>query len=600
VKNILLFVFLLASSSQLFAQETFFFHTTNHGVFRDGNAFFIKGQSWAKKTDFTYKKEINAEQEVEQKLTELHNIGVNLIRIYGSPDESDWSGSSNYANLINWIEEWNISHPDNGDPNKAMYYMVQISPKDPLSTLNGNMPENNLESFNRSINDISNPASVASLVKKINELTQGSRFLLAYLIYHEFNVSSKYNEWMQSIGAEGIELFMNTVADSIHNFYAPGKLVTHTGDAKEPENDIYKSIENLDQLKGNVFARFDMLGFNLYISNNSLLEQNSYYDRIVNRRSLSVNENRGWYIGETGASYDKEADPDNVASANYTNAQGAANLELMWHKSKSLGNLLGFMLFTVQDNDLLELENLNAMKQRGFFDFYGDKKFLYYIFSDVINEMSTNNRSHSNDDYSLKLSVDDEELNYAIRFQFMNKSTLEKQFAFSIYSDDGGITNQRFSIELLKEFVILQAGEETEFLKLVEKPINNKLLAVEASIIQEINPVNQYYWGREYLLEDAISTIAGLNLNTTNLPENPLITSSTLIDESQYLIKALHFVKNNQILSAPEGVWEFDLYNINGVLLYKHRFKSFEVFEIDRYLTEVKQSLAIYTLRRLQ
>ncbi len=590
---------LLLSFFQVSGQEPFVWTCTRESIFRDGIPFFMKGQSWSKKTDFTYKKGSTAEAQVKQVLSELHEIGINVIRLYGSPDESDWEGSSNYGNLIQWIEEWNVDNPDEGDPNKAMYYMVQISPEDPQSPLSGDLPQNTEESFNRAINDLGNPGSVGSMIQLVNQVSKGSRFLLAYLIYHELNASSKYQSWYSAIGAGGIENFMNAVADSIHNNFAPGKLISHTGDAKDQVPDIYESIEALDGNKGNVFAGFDMLGFNLYISTNSLLKENSYYNRIVKRRSLSVDSLRGWFIGETGASYDKEADPGSVSAANYTNPQGGANLQIMWQKTKDLGDLNGFMLFTVQDNDKQETVNLNAMKQRGFFDYYGDKKFLYYIYPDIIDEISTNYRHHSTYTHALKVSIIDDLNSYTCTFNFQNKSGSTKDFLWTIHGDNGGSSSQRFSIELGKEYVSLEPWSEKEIVEIVAKPAGNLLLAISASTIKELSPSNQYLWGREHLLDDAISTVAGLNLNLENLPDENTGISSNPDEKSKDIVRGLIIQGQNQIITVPDGTWELTLFNINGSVLYRSTQFSFEHLDPDKLLPEMHGNMAVYVLKRL-
>lgn len=603
--TLLLSIFIL-SSNESHSQTNYIWTSTNDGIYRDGEPFYLQGQSWSKKTDFTYKQGFGVETEVKDILTDLHEIGINVIRIYGSPDENDWSVSSNYHNLIRWIEEWNSAHPDKGDPNKAMYYMVQISPKDPQSIISGDLPVNTEESFHRAINDLSNPGSVASMIQDINGITSGSRYLLSYLIYHELNVSSKYLDWQEKIGADGIEKFMNVVADSIHLSLAPGKLVSHTGDAKDSDPDIYSNIESLDQISGNVFEKFDILGFNLYSSTNSLLEENSYYQRIVKRRSFSVNQNRGWFIGETGASYDKEANPVSVALANYTNPQGGAHLQLMWHKSEELGNMAGIMLFTVQDNDKQVTSNFNAMKQRGYFDYYGDKKFLYYIYPDIANKISTNSRSHSTDSHDLKLLIKEDSFNYTVNFYFRNKTDTELQFRYSIYGDDGGSSKQHFSIEKHNTYLTLHPGEERE-IKVVEViPPTKSLLAVTATVIQEFIPNNPYLWGREHILADAICTVAGLNQNLENLPEEPLSSASSHMQINQDLVRGLVVFHQGQAITIPKGRWQLQLYNLKGGLLYMQmveplarRSQSSDRLMIDSLFPGNDHAVAIYILTRI-
>ena len=506
-------------------EGSFTWNVDMNGIYRDGIPFFLNGQSWAKVTPFTYGSGTTNETLVKEKLSELSAIGVNTLRIYGSPNDSKWGNSffENYANLIQWIEEWNEANPDGGDPNKAMHYMVQISPEDNLSSLSDDLPTNDAESFKRAINDTSNPASVASLITDINNAagTGGSKYLMGYLIYHELNVSSKYAVWYNTIGAQGIEDFMNAVADAIHTTYAPGKLVSHTGDAKDSGNgisvDLYKEIEDLDAINGNVFKNFDLLGFNLYISTDAILKESSYYNRIVNRREFSVNSDRGWYVGETGASYDRDANSSSVAAANYENHEGGANLQIMYSKTKSLGNLLGFMLFTVQDNDT-DLEISSAIKQRGYYDFYGDKKFLFYIYKDIlIDEISTNNRFHSTDEHEIGVVIVEGTSDYTITFQFKNKTTLDKEFFWSIYGDAGS-GSQRFSTLKEKNYLILNAGQQATITKTVVKSGSTNLFAILASVIKEKVPNNQYFYGREHVLSDGISTVAGLNLNTSNMP----------------------------------------------------------------------------------
>ena len=582
-------------TSFLYAQE-YTWSVSSEGIFRNGVSFIMRGQSWAKKTQFTYNRGTNAESDVKQKLTQLHEIGVNVIRVYGSPDDSDWSGSSNYGNLIKWIEEWNILNPDGGNPNNAMYYMVQISPAD----TNNNLPQNTAQSFNQTISDLTNSHSVASLIKTVTTKTTGSKYLLGYLIYHELNISSKYIDWYNSIGAAGIESFMNTVADSIHSSLAPGKLVSHTGDATEPVNDIYNSIELLDQTSGNVFKKFDLLGFNLYISTNAMLKADSYYKRIVNRRAFSVNENRGWYIGETGASYDKEANSSSVALANYTNPQGGANLQMMWQKSKALGNLIGFMLFTVQDNDLLETVN-NAMKQRGYFDYYGEKKFLYFIYPDVINEISTNNRFHSTASSNLDVIITENTSSYSISIKFENKTAFDKQFSWSIYGDNGS-SSQRFSVEIDSALITLHSGEKMEVNKEVTKPSSNVLFAVTATAIKESSPLNPYLWGREQVLDDAICTIAGMNLNTENLPDRGLTSVKSTYCDSPNLpavIRGKVILNTNQILIVPDGFWELNICNSTGKHLYRKVLYSSNPIDFDKILTGIHSGILIYTLKQI-
>jgi regulation of enolase protein 1 (concanavalin A-like superfamily) len=516
-KRVVFLILFSFSLSSVFSQS-YTWTTTKNGIFRNGTAFYLKGQSWAKMTEFTYNNGTANETEVKLKLTELNAIGVNTIRVYGSPDDSDWSGSSNFGNLIKWIEEWNVANPDGGDPNKAMYYMVQINPADDESTLTDDLPHNTTASFARAISDLTNPGSVASLVNTVNTASGGSKYLLGYLIYHELNGSTKYVDWYNSIGASGIEKFMNAVADALHNTYAPGKLVSHTGDAKTPTVDIYQQIESLDGTSGNVFAKFDLIGFNLYISTDQMLDEGTYYARIVQRRGFSVTTNRGWYIGETGASTDVAASTS-IPAVNYTQSQALANLQIMWQKSDELGNLIGFMMFTVQDNDL-GVSVSDNMKQRGHFDYYGDKKFLYYAYPDVINEISTNNRYHSTTEHALGVTIVQSSSTYTITFTFQNKTSSSKQFYYSVKGDDGS-SSQRFSSSSSAAYVTVAANQTSTVVKTVTIPSSNKLFAVEAFVIKTYSPSNSYSYGRDHILSDAIGTVAGLNLNTSNLPDIP-------------------------------------------------------------------------------
>ena len=514
MKNIFL-ISLCLFSSVLFAQD-YSWTVTKDGIYRDGSLFYLKGQSWAKQTPITYNTGTSSEAALKQKLSELSAIGVNTLRVYGSPNDSDWDGSSNFANLIKWIDEWNIDHPDGGDPNKAMYYLVQINPADDESTISDKLPLNTSASFNRAIHDTSNPESLASLVSAVDDVTGGSQHLLGYMIYHELNGSNKYIDWRDTVGASGIEDFMNAAADALHTTYAPGKLVTHTGDAKQPADDIYEQIEHLDNTDGNVFANFDMIGFNLYISTTQMLDEGIYYDRIPQRRGFSVNDNRGWYIGETGASSDVGASTG-IPAVNYTQSQGVANLQIMWQKSKDLGGLIGFMLFTVQDNDLGATIS-DDIKQRGYFDVYGDKKFLYYAYPDVVNEISTNERYHFTDDHGVGITVVDDGTDYTITFDFENKTSANKDFFWSIYGDDDS-TSQRFNRLVDEAYVTIGANTSTTVVRVVSKPSSNDLFAVEAVVIDDLTPSNPYSYGREHILSDAIGTVAGLNLNTGNSPE---------------------------------------------------------------------------------
>lgn len=515
MKKTLLLILVLLYTASAWAQP-FSWSVNSSGMYRNGTPFYMKGQSWAKQTPITYNLGTSCESDLKAKLTELNAIGVNTLRVYGSPDDSDWSGTSNFANLIQWIEEWNDANPDGGDPNKAMYYFVQINPEDNLSTITDDLPENTSASFNRAIHDTSHPGSVASLVQTVDNVTGGSDFLLGYMIYHELNGSTKYVDWYNAIGASGIEDFMNDVADALHSTYAPGKLVTHTGDAKQPTTDIYEQIENLDSSSGNVFENFDIIGFNLYISTKEMLNEGSYYDRIPQRRGFSVNSNRGWYIGETGASSDVAASTG-IPAVNYTQSAGMANLQIMWQKCEDLGNLIGFVLFTVQDNDLGAAIS-DDIKQRGYFDVYGDKKMLYYAYPDVVNEISTNERYHYTDDHAVGISIADGTNNYTITFEFENKTSSSKDFFWSIYGDDGS-TSQRFTSLVDEAYVNLSANSSTTVVQIVSKPSSNDLLGVEAVVIDDLTPSNSYSYGRDHILADAVATVAGLNMNTGNLPD---------------------------------------------------------------------------------
>ena len=559
---------LLFSTSSIFAQD-YSWTVTKDGIYRDGELFYLNGQSWAKQTPLTYDNGTANETEVKQKLSELHAIGVNTLRIYGSPDDNDWDGTSNFANLITWLEEWNVANVDDGNPNSAIYYLVQINPVDDESLISDHLPYNTPESFNRAINDITNAGSVASLVNDIDSITGGSKYLLGYMIYHELNGSNKYSDWYTEVGATGIEDFMNAVADSLHNVYAPGKLVTHTGDAKQPTIDIYEQIENLDSSDGNVLANFDMIGFNLYISTTEMLKEGSYYDRIPQRRGFSVNSNRGWYIGETGASSDVAA-PTTIPAVNYTQLQGLANLQIMWQKSDELNDLIGFMLFTVQDNDLGDTIN-NDMKQRGHFDVYGDKKFLYHAYSDVINEISTNERYHHTENHAVGVTIIDEETSYTITFEFENKTASSKQFFWSIYGDDGS-TSQRFTNLHEESYVTLNANTTTTVVKTVTKPSKNVLFAVEALVIDNLTPTNPYSYGRDHILADAIGTVAGLNLYTENLPERSTGTkiSSSQSHRQNKLILYPNPIKDMLFLdNLEEGYTNFLLFDVTGNLVIK-------------------------------
>lgn len=598
------FLFVLALISSRATTQSFNWSVDANGIYRDGTPFFLNGQSWAKATPFTDGTGTANEALVKEKLSELSAIGVNTLRIYGSPDDSDWGNAffSNYGNLIKWIEEWNDDNPDGGDPNKAMYYMVQINPEDNLSSLSDDLPENNAASFARAISDTSHPGSVASLIETINNAAgeHGSRYLLGYLIYHEFNVSSKYTSWYNAVGAQGIEDFMNAVADAIHTTYAPGKLVSHTGDAKDSGNgtsvNIYQEIENLDSTSGNVFENFDLIGFNLYISTDAMLKENQYYNRIVNRRGFSVNSNRGWYVGETGASYDRDANPNSVAAANYENHEGGANLEIMWHKTKTLGNLIGFMLFTVQDNDT-DLPISSAIKQRGHYDFYGDKKFLYYIYKDIlIDEVSTNDRFHSTDEHEIGVNIVEGATDYTITFQFKNKTTSNKEFFWSIHGDAGS-GSQRFSDLEEEAYLILSSGQEVSVERTVAKPSSNNLYAISASVIKEKTPSNQYFYGREHTLSDGISTVAGLNLNT----DNPALSvKNHIVESNSRLIKSgLVLVTDNSGIAIPEGYWDLTLYTLTGAKVFNKKLYNAVFLKWNELLPNIKSEILIYRMRRI-
>jgi len=541
------------------ASQSFTWSVDADNIYRDGIPFFLNGQSWAKQTAITYNLGMSCESDVKTKLTELNAIGVNTIRIYGSPDDSDFAGASNFANLIKWIEEWNMANPDNGDPNKALYYMVQINPKDNLSTITNDLPENTSNSFNRAIHDTSHSGSVASLIQTIDDITGGSNYLLGYLIYHELNGSNKYIDWYNIVGASGIEAFMNEVADAIHNTYAPGKLVSHTGDAKQPSEDIYEQIEMLDSNNGNVFENFDIIGFNLYISTKEMLNEGSYYDRIPQRRGFSVNDNRGWYIGETGASSDVQAETW-IPAVNYTQSQGLANLQIMWQQSEMLGNMLGFMLFTVQDNDLGAVANDN-MKQRGFYDYYGDKKFLYYAYSDVVNKISTNNRYHYNDDHTIGISITDESTSYTISFYLENKTITDKEFFWSIYGDDRS-SNQRFTSLVEENYQTVTSGESLTLIKTVPKPVTDNLFTVELTVIDDLTPENPYSYGRDHILSDAIGTVAGLNSHT----ENSVVSTAenNITNYNSCSRSGLIPANSNNWIEISEGSWKISLFSLTG------------------------------------
>ena len=137
-------VYLLVNISQV---QAFNWTVKADGIYRDGVSFFMNGQSWAKHTPLTYNKGASGELIIKQKLSELNAIGVNTLRIYGSPDDNDWAGSANFENLIRWIEEWNRANPDGGNPNNAIYYIVQINPQDNQSTISDLLPYNNSASF---------------------------------------------------------------------------------------------------------------------------------------------------------------------------------------------------------------------------------------------------------------------------------------------------------------------------------------------------------------------------------------------------------------------------------------------------------------------
>lgn len=355
------------------------------------------------------------------------------------------------------------------------------------------------------------------MVESIEALTSGSDYLLGYLIYHELNVSTKYDDWRDVIGAQGIEDFMNAAANALHETYAPGKLVTHTGDAKEPSDDIYDEIESLDEIDGNVFEHFDIIGFNLYISTDAILEQDEYYGRIARRRSISVNSNRAWYIGETGASYDESANPHAVALANYSNAQGGANLQLMWNASRALGNMAGFMLFTVQDNDLGDSIG-NNIKQRGFYDCFGDRKFLYYIYSDVVNAVFTNRRWHNRSQHNLGVSISECATEYTVEFVLHNKSAETQDYRWSIYRDNGGSSKQRFTDVVDDDYEVVAGGTITTVVRKVPIPDTGSLFVATASQIIDIRPPSAYLWGREHLLGDAVCTVFGTSekIGSTN------------------------------------------------------------------------------------
>ena len=602
MKKYLILIIIVFTSFNTFSQD-FTWTVDANGMYRDGIPFFLNGQSWAKATPFTDGTQATNETLVKEKLSELSAIGVNTLRIYGSPDESSWGNQyfDNYANLIKWIEEWNVANPDGGDPNKAMHYMVQISPEDNISTLSDDLPTNDAASFARAISDTSHPGSVASLITTINDAAgpNGSQYLMGYLIFHEFNVSSKYASWYNEVGAQGIEDFMNAVADAIHNTYAPGKLVSHTGDAKDSGNgisvNIYEELEDLDTTNGNVFESFDLLGFNLYISTDAMLKENSFYDRIVNRRGYSVNSNRGWYIGETGASYDRDANSSSVAAANYENHEGGANLQIMWQKSKALGNLIGFMLFTVQDNDT-DLPISSAIKQRGHYDFYGDKKFLYYIYKDIlIDEISTNNRFHSTDDHEIGVTIVETSADYTITFQFNNKSVLDKEFFWSIHGDAGN-GSQRFSNLEEENYLILNAGQETTVVRTVVKPGSNDLFAISASVIEEKTPSNQYFYGREHVFSDGISTVAGLNLNLNNLPLSVTDLTANNYHNSK---SGVVVITDKNGFKTPEGSWEITLYTLTGEKIASRKLHNSVFLKWGELISNIKTQTLIYRLEKI-
>ena len=173
------------------------------------------------------------------------------------------------------------------------------------------------------------------------------------------------------------------------------------------------------------------------------------------------------------------------------------------------------------------------------------------------------------------------------------------QFSSSIYGDDGGSSKQRFSIEKHVEYVTLNPGEEKIIKKTEAIPPNNSLLAVTASVIEKHTPINQYLWGREHLLSDAISTLAGLNLNLENLPDYPLTSIPHHTRKNLGAIRGLYVPNGGQVLSIPEGRWELKLFNLNGVLLYSKHVETSDHLLLDGLFPEINQGIALYFLSTL-
>lgn len=457
------------------------------GITRDGTKINLIGQSYS-----TISTLLNNPDTVFGILDEFNKYGGNAIRLY------QWmKDPARRKSTIQNIETWNDRNPDNGDPNKSIHYWVQLNPM--LS--NGSLPDLSKKSdIEEAIYSISNKYSLQSQINDV--LSENNEHLMGILIYHELNVGSEIKEWIRVNDPVAVDDYMNKIADEIHTKMAPGLLVSHTGDVKvktDPLKDAYLKIESIDDISGNVFANFDFLGWDFYISNVYLISGLEYGERLANRRNMSVMDNRGWIVGETGPSNLMEGKGSGGLN-DHTQSQAMAQMEIMYEKCLELGDLVGYVYYGLIDSKLTDIT-----KMRGWFDFYGYPKSTLYTISSIHSDSDNSNRSFENQDTKItgKSYISDdsvvlevEALNSSEEVMIMNINILSAQDTSKIVYEH---------ISQLEQNIQVAPGESIKTTQELNRSEYDGDYFFTVRMVIGSEPENSYKYGRDKLTVGALS-----------------------------------------------------------------------------------------------
>lgn len=437
-----------------------------HGLRRDGKPFYMRGVGLSTGTT------ICGRYELYRILDQLHEAGFNVIRLYAPP-----SDTYSCDTAIAVCEQWNADHPDGGDPNRAIHYMIEFKPR----LKDGSMPDlDDPESIRQALHG-DHPQSLKSMIQSVNH--HRPRHLLAYIFGHEFTFSGGINAWLRKYQYQKVADFFQLTGDAIRKQYAPGILMSHECDGRV----AYDRFEALDDIPGNTLAGCDMLGWNWYPDTQKLM---SGEIEPMLKKWRDMSGSRGWYIGETSPTTDVNC--PRWSARNYTQPQACANIEAFYRLCRKVGGNIGFNLFKSTDDG-----NTAVGKQRGVFDWYLSPKMRYFMHDQIMLLSNPGDRSFENDQCCISGEVTTKGKAYHISWSARNKT--DKRLFIRLEKLGAADTPQYFEPVEDAHDIPVEPGQTVKGSFALDASAHTGEYVISLRMMSDINPPNAYLNGRDGL-----------------------------------------------------------------------------------------------------